>query len=246
MSAVEFNKPVEDKSLRGYVGNYLGELVYGGIDGCITTFAVVAGAMGANLETSIIVILGLANLIADGFAMSVGAYLSAQSEKKMYQKHLKTEFWEVDNTPESGRAEIREIYHQKGFKGELLDQVVDVICSDKQVWVEEMMKNEVEFQEETKSSFFIGLATFIAFNIVGFIPLSIYFFNLMVEVGDPNRLFFISSLLTALGFIVIGTIKAQVTHENRFKSIGETLILGAIAASLAYFIGFGVDNILSN
>ncbi|MEQ9022461.1 MAG: VIT1/CCC1 transporter family protein, partial [Pseudomonadales bacterium] len=79
---------------------YLGEFVYGGIDGSVTTFAVVAGSAGANLESSIVIILGFANLIADGFAMSVGSYLSTKSEKENYEKHKAIEYWEVDNLPE--------------------------------------------------------------------------------------------------------------------------------------------------
>ncbi|HKK88587.1 MAG TPA: VIT1/CCC1 transporter family protein, partial [Saprospiraceae bacterium] len=72
--------------LKSFEG-YLGEFVYGGIDGCVTTFAVVAGAVGASLESSVIIILGFANLLADGFAMSVGAFLSAKSQKENFYKH---------------------------------------------------------------------------------------------------------------------------------------------------------------
>ena len=99
---------------------YLGEFVYGGIDGCVTTFAVVAGAVGANLNSNIILILGLANLLADGFAMSVGAYLSAKTEKDQYQKHKAIEYWEIENIPEKEIEEIRQIYRAKRFEGELL------------------------------------------------------------------------------------------------------------------------------
>ena len=89
--------------------DYLGEFVYGGIDGSITTFAVVAGAVGAGLDSSVIIILGFANLFADGFAMSIGAFLAAKSEKENYEKHKKIEYWEVDNLPEKEKEEIRDI-----------------------------------------------------------------------------------------------------------------------------------------
>jgi VIT1/CCC1 family predicted Fe2+/Mn2+ transporter len=93
----------------GNLQNYLREFVYGGIDGAVTTFAVVAGAVGANLDASIIIILGFANLLADGFSMSVGAYLSAKSENENYQKHRSIEYWEVDNIPDKEREEIVDI-----------------------------------------------------------------------------------------------------------------------------------------
>ena len=119
---------------------YLGEFVYGGIDGCVTTFAVVAGSVGANLDSAVILILGFANLLADGFAMSIGAYLSTKSERDNYEKHKRVEYWEVDNLPEKEREEIREIYQAKGFEGALLEKVVDVITADRDRWVDVMMK----------------------------------------------------------------------------------------------------------
>ena len=114
---------------------YIGEFIYGGIDGSVTTFAVVAGAAGANLDSAVVIILGFANLFADGFAMSVGSYLSTKSEKQNYEKHKAIEYWEVDHLPEKEREEIREIYQAKGFEGELLEQVVDKITEDKDRWV---------------------------------------------------------------------------------------------------------------
>jgi VIT1/CCC1 family predicted Fe2+/Mn2+ transporter len=95
--------------------DYLGEFVYGGIDGSVTTFAVVAGSAGAALNSEVVIILGFANLIADGFAMSVGSYLSTKSEKENYNKHKKIEYWEVDNLPDKEKEEIRDIYRAKGF-----------------------------------------------------------------------------------------------------------------------------------
>lgn len=222
---------------------YLGEFVYGGIDGCITTFAVVAGAVGAGLDTSIILIMGVANLVADGFAMSVGAYLSAQSDKKMYQKHLRSEYWQVHHTPDDEIEEVRQIYRQKGFEGDLLEQVVEVICSDKHRWVDEMMKNELELHEEKKSSKMIGLATFISFNVIGFIPISLYVIDFVRPLGV--NLFFWSSIFTGLGFVTVGLLKAYITKENFFKGVVETVLLGAIAASLAYYLGYLIDGVVS-
>lgn len=215
--------------------SYLGEFVYGGIDGSVTTFAVVAGSAGANLESSIIIILGFANLIADGFAMSVGSYLSTKSEKETYQKHKAIEYWEVDNLPEKEREEVREIYEAKGFKGELLEKVVDVITEDKDRWVDLMMKEELEMAEETKSPFKMGAITFLSFLIMGFIPLFIYvidYFN-----ATELNLFLVSSILTGLCFIGIGFLKSVATNTKRFQSVLETLLLGGAAATLAYYVG---------
>lgn len=222
---------------------YLGEFVYGGIDGSVTTFAVVAGATGANLESSIVIILGFANLIADGFAMSVGSYLSTKSEKENYRKHRSIEYWEVDNLPEKEREEIREIYADKGFEGELLEKIVDVITEDRDRWVDVMMKEELEMTEETKSPFKMGAVTFGSFLLMGFVPLLVYVIDFINPLS--YNLFLISSILTSLCFLGIGLLKSVVAHTSRLKSIIETLLLGGAAATLSYYIGDFIERLIS-
>lgn len=221
---------------------YLGEFVYGGIDGSVTTFAVVAGAVGAGLESAIIIILGFANLLADGFAMSVGAYLSSKSEKDNYRKHRGAEYWEVDNLPERERDEVREIYAAKGFKGELLEQVVDVITADRDRWVDVMMKEELEMVQEKKSPIMMGLITYLSFLMIGLVPLLVYVWD--YAFGFTGSLFVWSCILTSVGFITIGFLKTYVTGTSILKGIAETLILGALAASVAYFVGDILEHIV--
>ena len=221
---------------------HLGEFVYGGIDGAVTTFAVVAGAVGANLESSIVIILGFANLFADGLAMSIGAYLSAKSENDSYQKYKQKEYAEIENDPEQEVDEVREIYREMGFEGELLEEIVQVITSDKDRWVEVMMKDELKMMEESKSPFHIGLTTMISFVSIGFIPLVIY----VIDHYNPleQDLFFIASVLTGMTFIVIGVLKAYVSESNMLKAVGGTLILGAIAALVSYYVGDVIEQII--
>jgi len=223
---------------------YLGEFVYGGIDGSVTTFAVVAGSAGADLSASVVIILGLANLIADGFSMSVGAYLSAKSERDNYEKHRNLELWEVENLREREIEEVREIYQRKGFEGALLDQVVDKITEDKDRWVDVMMKEELEMSKESKSPFLMGVVTLISFVVVGFIPLLVYVLNYIFTV-QVNNTFLVASLLTSLAFIGIGWMKSYVTQTNRLRGILETLLLGAFAAILAYFVGDVLEKLIT-
>ncbi len=228
----------------GNLQDYLREFVYGGIDGAVTTFAVVAGAVGANLDASIIIILGFANLLADGFSMSVGAYLSSKSENENYKKHQSIEYWEVDNIPEKEREEIAEIYKAKGFEGDLLQKVVDVIVSDRDRWVEEMMKDELNMIKDSKSPFKIGLATLVSFILVGFIPLMVYVYDFLNE--TEIDLFFWTSLFTGVAFVVVGWLKSYVNQTNVFKSVLETLALGFVAALVAYFVGDFLETIILN
>ena len=223
---------------------YLGEFVYGGIDGCVTTFAVVAGSVGAGLDSAIIIILGFANLLADGFAMSVGAYLSNKTKKDNYNKHKQIEYWEVDNLPELEKDEIRVIYKEQGFEGELLEEVVNVITSDKDRWVNVMMKEELVMFDEDKSPVIIGGVTYLSFIIIGIIPLLVYVVDYIYSL--ESNLFLLSSILTAIGFIIIGWLKAFVNQTAFWKGILETLLLGGIAAVVAYFIGDFLESIIVN
>jgi VIT1/CCC1 family predicted Fe2+/Mn2+ transporter len=225
----------QEISLFKSLQDYLREFVYGGIDGAVTTFAVVAGAVGASLDPLVIIILGFANLFADGLSMSIGAYLSSKSENENYQKHKNIEYWEVDHLPEKEREEIEEIYKEKGFEGELLQKVVDVITADRDRWVNEMMKDELNLIEEVKSPFKIGLATLISFVLVGFIPLTVYVWDFFYAVNFD--VFFWTCLLTGLAFVMIGTLKSWVNQTGLLRSVVETLILGFVAALVAYFVG---------
>lgn len=223
--------------------DYLGEFVYGGIDGSVTTFAVVAGAAGANLDSAVVIILGFANLIADGFAMSVGSYLSTKSEQQNYEKHKAVEYWEVEHLPEKEKEEIRDIYRAKGFDGELLEKIVAVITEDKDRWVDVMMKEELLMAEETKSPLAMGGVTFMSFLIFGFVPLVIYVIDYLHPL--ETQLFTVASVLTAATFILIGALKALVTQTVFIRSMFETLFLGGAAAVLAYYVGAVLEGLFS-
>ena len=225
------------------LSDYLGEFVYGGIDGSVTTFAVVAGSVGANLGTSVIIILGIANLLADGFAMSIGAYLSAKTESDNYEKNRKKEYWEIDNLRESEIEEVREIYQNKGFEGRLLEEVVEVITSNKDRWVDEMMKNELEMIKDKRSPFYIGLATYISFIIVGLVPLATYVIDYISAI--KVNLFLSTCILTGVAFLAIGYLKASFTNQSKLRSVVETVLLGGIAAFVAYYVGDLLERIIN-
>ena len=221
--------------------DYIAEFVYGGIDGAITTFAVVAGAAGAGAGIEWVIIFGVANLIADGFSMSVGNYFSTKSERERFEKHKAVEYWEVDNLREKEIEEIREIYEKKGFKGELLEQVVEVIISDKDIWVDTMMKEELEMTKDGRLPIYTATATFGSFILIGSIPLLSYIIAIIADLPQ-DKLFIISCIATALALILIGFMKAMVNERSWVKGVLETLLLGGLAALLAYFAGEWLGN----
>jgi vacuolar iron transporter family protein len=222
--------------------SYLPEFIYGGIDGTITTFAVVSGAMGAKLDATIIIILGVANLIADGFSMSVGNFFSNKSQRDTYEKFKANEYYEIEHMRDSEVEEIREIFRSKGFKEPLLQKVVDVIIADKDIWVDTMMKEELLMIKDDKTPVRTAAATFIAFNILGFIPLSFYIFSIWYPISYQD-LFFYSCLATGLSLALIGSFKSVLNKKNVAFGVMETVALGGIAAVLAYLAGAVLQNI---
>jgi len=233
------------KPFFGIDQSYIPEFVYGGIDGAITTFAVVAGAAGANLSVSIVIILGMANLIADGFSMSIGNFFSTQAERDNYDRHHATELWEIENLREKEIEEIRDIYKAKGFDGPLLEEVVKVIVSDKSVWVDTMMREELGMIKDDKTPYKTAGVTFFSFILLGVIPLLSYLAAPLFPDGD-NRLFIVSCVATGVALAIIGQLKSLVTGKSRLRGTLETVILGGLAAFVAYYVGFVLERILLN
>jgi VIT1/CCC1 family predicted Fe2+/Mn2+ transporter len=223
--------------------DYLGEFVFGGIDGSVTTFAVVAGAAGANLAPPVVIILGVANLLADGFSMSVGSYLSAKSERDNYAKHRKVEYWEVEHLPETERQEIRDIFAAKGFTGELLEKVTEVITADKDRWVDVMMTDELGLVPNPKLPLVMAATTYLSFLLLGLIPLLPYLASYLLTLGN-QEMFLTSCLLTTFAFAGVGLLKTYVTETSRWKGVAETVLLGTSAAAVAYFVGAALERVV--
>jgi vacuolar iron transporter family protein len=218
-------------------GNYVGDFVYGAIDGSVTTFAVVSGVAGAALSANIVIILGLANLLADGFSMAVGNYLSSKSDKEYIEKERKREYWEIEHYPKGEVEEIRQIYKDKGFKGKDLEKAVKIITSNKEVWVDVMMKSELGLIEDRASSVKKGAVTFISFLLIGSIPLIPYILSYFNE-AIKAIVYPLSIIMTFIAFFFIGSAKVYVTKKNWLKSGLETLLIGGAAAIIAYGIGY--------
>ncbi len=215
---------------------YLGEFVYGGIDGSVTTFAVVAGSAGAELSVSVVLILGFANLLADGFAMSVGAYLSTRSELDNYHKFLRRIEKGIDQHPSLAESDLEEIYSNKGFSGTLLKEVVALVKKDKQLWINTLMIEKLEMLPEQKSPVIMGAVTYLSFVCIGLIPLLAYLFGMGMDV-PANELFIWSCALTFVAFAGIGILKAYITKKSILRGLFETLALGGIAALVSYYVG---------
>lgn len=217
--------------------NYIRDFIYGGIDGSVTTFAVVSGVAGAGLPWYIVLILGFANLLADGFSMASSNYLGTKAERDDYRRLEKIEYRHIEQYPEGEREEIRQVYREKGFEGEDLERAVELITSDKGRWVKTMLAEEYGLPSEIRSPVRAALLTFVSFVICGLIPLLPYLF----DIGDA---FTVSSVMTGATFFLIGSIKSRWSTASWLRSGMETLAVGALAAVLAYGVGILLKGIV--
>lgn len=221
---------------------YLRDFVYGAIDGAVTTFAVVAGATGANLSETVVVIMGVANLIADGFSMGVSNYLGSRAEHQQRDRARRREERAVRREPERERAQLREIFAAKGFQGEDLDRVVAVLTADQERWVDTIMTEELGYGSDDSDPVRAAATTFGAFLLVGALPLSVFIVDLFpfADVHDP---FAWSGALTAVAFFAVGAGKAGIVGQRWWRSGLETLLIGGAAAALAYVAGVALEGV---
>jgi VIT1/CCC1 family predicted Fe2+/Mn2+ transporter len=221
------------------------DFIYGSIDGAVTTFAIVAGVMGASLPSGIILILGFANLFADGFSMAAANYQASKARNEFIEMKRKQEEWEIDNLEEQERDEIRDIYREKGFKDELLEDVVRIITSRRKVWIDTMMKEELGLIEDEKNPIDSSISTFVGFNLIGLIPL-IPFMVFMAIGIELNSVAFVYSIVSVLAaFFLVGMIKGKIVKKSMMRSGVNTLIIGGIAAVVAYMVGYGLNFLVS-
>ncbi|NOJ27535.1 MAG: hypothetical protein DA330_05945 [Nitrososphaera sp.] len=223
----------------------LEDFVYGATDGAVTTFAVVAGVIGASLSPAIVLILGFANLFADGFSMAVGNYLATKSQKEYIERERRREEWEIDNLAEQEKQEIRDIYTNKGFKDELLEEIVRIITSRRKVWIDTMMKEELGLIEDKRRPFDTAMTTFVAFNAIGVIPLvpfiALFATGSLISAIDA---FVYSTVFTAIAFFLIGAIKGRILQKSLIWSGTNTLLIGGAAAAVAFAVGYLLNTLI--
>ncbi|MFC2074103.1 VIT1/CCC1 transporter family protein [Campylobacterota bacterium] len=230
------HRPAEIKKrlVRNRESHNLSDAVLGGIDGCITTFAVVSGVFGAGLSPSIAIILGFGNLLADGFSMAVSNYESIKTHQDFIDGTRRDEEDHIDRFPGGENEEIRQIFQRKGFEGDILEKVVDTITKDRGLWIETMLTEEHGLQKTSLRPYKSALVTFIAFASVGAIPILPFLFPIL-EISEQ---FSLSAVLAAIMFFLIGSLKSLYLDRPIVVSGLSTLVTGGTAASLAFFTGY--------
>ena len=217
--------------------NWLPDFVYGGIDGAVTTFAVVAGVEGASLSVPVILILGFANVFADGFSMATGKYLSDKTNQEQYQKIRSRERAHIEKNIQHRDEELDRIISSYGFTGNELASAKKVFQANPDALVDLIMRNEYNMTQENINPEKGAAATFISFILIGFIPLIAYVFKPLFQF-DEGQQFFATIIATLGALFIVGTIKSRFTERHWTVSGTETALIGGIAASIAYLVGF--------
>lgn len=244
LAASHTREAVAQRLEAGPDDSYLRDFLYGAIDGTVTTFAVVSGVVGAGMASSVIIVLGLANLVADGFSMAASNFLATRAEHGRREKLQRQEAEHIRLFPQGEREEIRQIFSRKGFSGEDLERAVEVITSDGRRWIETMLNEELGVPQQLPSPVRAAASTFVAFIVVGALPLIAFLVEWWIP-GTVTRPFMVSSVLTALAFFMVGWAKGRVLDEQPWIAALETLAVGGAAAALAYGIGALLKSVVS-
>ncbi|HLD89294.1 MAG TPA: VIT1/CCC1 transporter family protein [Candidatus Nanoarchaeia archaeon] len=213
-------------------GGFLREATFGISDGIVTTLALVAGVTGATTESKIIVVAGLAGTFASAISMGLGSYISTKSQQEFYRSEIARESREIEETPEQEKEELRELYRRKGFNKREIEMIVKRIGSDKKIMLKLMMDEELglgsqSFESPVKNGLTIGIADLLA----AMIPVLPFFFT------APATALAIAVALSMLVLFLTGVYKTKFTRKSWIKSGLETMMVGAIATIVSYWLG---------
>ena len=173
-------------------------IVWGGLDGIITTFSVVAAAVGGNLDRNVVLLMGFANLVSDGLSMGFGDYLSSKAENDYIMQERRRELWEMENFPEAEKVEMINLYHERGIEDDDAKQLVNIMAKYPSFFVDIMMVEELGLiTPEGENPAIDGLVTFVSFAIFG------YDQNKTKSCGGPFSIFIKEVLLITLFLILI-------------------------------------------
>ena len=230
------------KAKNGYaeshvVSSNLRDIILGGQDGLVNVLGIILGVAVASADIRIILAAGLAATFAESVSMAAVAFTSKRAEQSLYESELEREKREIKEVPEMEKEEIREIYRKKGISGRLLEDVVDQITSNEEVWLDEMMKFELELKPvDTKHAFLSGLVVGIAAVIGSFIPLLPFFFLGLLNISI-NQAILVSLAISAVALFIVGAYKAKATVGDWKKSGLEIAVIGIVSALVGYVIG---------
>jgi VIT1/CCC1 family predicted Fe2+/Mn2+ transporter len=222
--------------------NYIRDIVFGFGDGVNTSLGIVAGVGGAVITADVVILAALIGMFTGAKAMAVQNYLAVKSQREILESEIRREEFEIENMPEKERAEIEQIYIEKGFDGEDLKKIVDKITSDKSVWLKTMLTEELGLNLNILGSPIKGaLVMFGSFLFGGILPILPYFAVKIGLISSPYAII-IAIIVSICSSFLVGAFKARIAKKNWIKGGIEMAGLGTGIA----LIGYGIGSELSN
>ena len=212
--------------------NSLRDVILGGQDGLVNMLGIALGVVAAGGSTHILVVTGIAAAITESISMGAVAYTSFGSDRDFYLAEKAREQKEIESDPDDERDEIREIYAAKGFKGQLLEDVVSTITANRETWVSTMMNEELHLQPVAQQSLVQSALVVTVATLIGhFIPIVPF----MVVARTPAIV--LAIVLSALTLFAVGVYSAKTLVGDWRKSGLQMLAIGLGAAALGFLIG---------
>jgi VIT1/CCC1 family predicted Fe2+/Mn2+ transporter len=230
--ARRFHPPFQAEDWHTPQGRFIREVMFGINDGLVSTIGFVAGATGSLMQGHLVLLAGIASVVAGSLSMGIGAYLASKSQREFFESEKAREHREIEEVPEDERKEIRDIFAQMGFAKDELEMIVRRITSNKDLWVKFMMREELGILEETVNPIQIGLlmsAAFVAGSIPPLLP-----YMLM---QDPMAALKMAVIISLLALFLIGVAKTALTRQFWLRSGLEVMFLGSLATGIGFAIG---------
>jgi len=223
--------------------NYIRDVVFGFGDGVNTSLGIVAGVGGAIISADVVILAALIGMFTGAKAMAVQNYLAVKSQREILESEIKREEFEIETMPEKERAEIEEIYMEKGFKGDDLKKIVDKITSDKSIWLKTMLTEELGLNLNILGNPVKGaLVMFGAFLFGGILPILPYF-AVKINLVSSNSAIIVAIIMSIVSSFLIGALKARIARKNWIKGGIEMAGLGTGIALVGYGIGSELSNL---
>ncbi|CAM9243039.1 unnamed protein product [Hapterophycus canaliculatus] len=223
-------------------------MVFGGLDGILTSFAIVAGAAGGRLPVAVVLVLGFSNIFADALSMGVGEYLSSKAHNEYVMAEKKREEWELKNHREGEILEMVEIFEERGMSRQDAEDVIEKMAKYDDFFVNLMMNEELGLQVPTgddDDTIKEGFVMFLSFALFGAMPLLGYVIVPLIRPDStPVVLFVVACVVTGATLFGMGAIKSQFGTRHWCTSGTEMLFLGGSCAALAFEIGKAVDGLI--
>ena len=227
--------PVQDADRTRGAGGKSGALraaIFGVNDGLVSNLSLIMGVTGANVSNHVILLAGVAGLLAGAFSMGAGEYISMRVQRELFERLLHIEAHELATEPDEEHQELRKIYEEKGFPPHLAQQVTDVIMGNPKVALETHAREELGLDPgELGSPWGAAISSFVTFSLGATVPLLPFVF------GSGTAAVLTAVAVSGVALFVVGASMSLITGRKAWASGGRMLFVGGLAAGITFGVG---------